>query len=408
MKKKYIMIAHIISTMGGGQIYARNKINFMESCGYDSYIVSLKGGKVLIGDLLKFENNYIDYFSVNPRLLSNNKIKKVLKKLESIVGNIDENTIIESNAYTGFLWGEIIANEYKCRHYVYIIIEKLPKIDECMYNYFKFKRNRNELNGVKSETYKMIFNHYPDEDNYDYCLPLVCTNVVDNCKNEIIDNIKYQDFNISTIGRLSKEYVPTLIKEVIKFANNHKKIKITYIMIGSAKKRKKYREIEKEFKKVENVQLYLVGNIYPIPVSFFKKVDVFISSAGSVRVSANLGKPTITIDGRDYQSIGIFNYNTNNSLFRDNEPKVPISEALEYLYKNELYKKIKIKKINGIESKINDVLELHLKQYQKNKKKYEYFNFYNYKLTKKEKIGKIIVSIFGVKIYMKLHNKFGI
>ena len=164
--KKYILLSYTVSTMGGGQVYARNKMNFMRKNGYDSYIISAIGGDVIIDDLKPYKDNIILYFNASPLLLSTKKINNVLEIIYNLVGGLDKNTIIESNTYNTYLWGEIIAKKYNCRHFIYVIVEGFGRISKDAESFFSFKRNRKELNGVKDETYKMIFNHYPEKDNY--------------------------------------------------------------------------------------------------------------------------------------------------------------------------------------------------------------------------------------------------
>lgn len=46
--KKYIILFNSIAGMGGGQMYVRNKLIFMREKGWDAYIVSWFGDKILI------------------------------------------------------------------------------------------------------------------------------------------------------------------------------------------------------------------------------------------------------------------------------------------------------------------------------------------------------------------------
>lgn len=400
--KKFILFNITITAMGGGQIYAKNKIDFMKKNGYDcSIFYSNKNEEVIIEELKMYKDNVVEYLMINPTLVTKKEINRVLNFVETTVGKIDEDTIIECNNIVLGMWGEIIAQRFKCTSYIYIIGESIANLDTDKKAFLMYKRKRKELNGIKEETYKMIFGKMPKDDNYNYYLPLICSNVVEDYKNPILEKIKYSDLNISTIGRLSKPYVPTLINEIITFANNHSNLNITYVMVGDTTDSELVRNIKEKFYNLKNVKLFMTGSIYPIPIDFLNKIDIFISSAGSVRVSANAGRPTIAIDARDYCSIGIFRYNTENSVFRKNEKKENISDVLELLYKDEFYKKINIEPYD-LEADIDNIFKPHIDLYSSNLNPKEYYDFFHKKLSFKRVVAKTFLVIFGVKFYKKV------
>ena len=401
--KKFILLSYSLGGMGGGQMYQNNKLNFMIKNGYNSTAIYSKKDDIIIKDLKKYAKNYIELLSINPILLSKRKINIVIDEIVSLTGNIDNNTIIESNNKVSAIWGEIIAQKYNALNVVYIIDEKVGSLDKTLVNFFEFKRKRLELFGIKEETYEMIFNEKPIERGYSYILPLVCSNVVSEYSNEILTNIEYSELNLATIGRLEKDYVPTLLEEIKKFANNHSDITITYVMVGGSNRRGDFKKIRNIFKEVKNLKLFLVGNIFPIPIDFLNQIDIFVSSAGSAIVSCGQGKPTITIDARDYHSIGILNYDTKNMVFRENEEKITICDKLEFLYRNQLYKNIEIEKFDAGENDIDSVLSPHIDRYnilEKNTR--EYFDFFESEISKFKKFEKIVLNVFGIKIYQKI------
>ena len=60
-------------------------------------------------------------------------------------------------------------------------------------------------------------------------------------------------------------------------------------------------------------------------------MDVFISSAGAARTSADAGYITITIDANDFEPIGILGYTTNDNVHRN--PAVPHPSTAELLHR---------------------------------------------------------------------------
>lgn len=404
---KYILLSRSIGDIGGGQIYARNKINYMKKNNYVANLVFAHRNEIIIEDLKEYSNNYIQEFSICPTLLSKNKIKKTVEKFLEIVGIIDKNTIIEANSILLGLWAEIIAKEFNCLSYLYIISETA---DTKYKNFLEFKRSRKEIVGIKDEIYEKIFNSLPKTDRYDFYLPVVCSNVTENCKNKKLDSVELQDFNIASIGRLGKSYVPTLISEVVNFARANPNTNITFVIVGDVPDKSIKKDIINRLDSVINVKYYLVGSVYPIPIEFIKKMDVFVSAAGSANISARLGKPTISIDVNDFYSIGILNYNTTNIVFRKNEKKVKISDELSFLYKDNYYKKIKLKPHNVIIDNVDNIDQAfkehldYIEQIKKNNS-LEYYDLINSKqATIKDFIKKLLILLFGIKIFLKIKD----
>lgn len=402
--KKYIILSYSISGVGGGQMYQKNKLNYMKKRGYTVSAVYSIAGQIIINDLKQYENNLVELLSINPMLISQRLITEVIDNIIQLTGILNEETIIETNNKILSMWGEIIAKKYNCKNIIYIIDEKIGSLDTIMIDFFEFKRSKNEIYGIKEETYKMIFGSNCSEDYYQYILPLVCNNVIDDYEHPVINSFVRSEFNIGTIGRLEKAYIPTLISEIKRFAKKHEDLSITFLMIGESPKNENIDLIKRTFSNLDNVKVILTGALFPIPLSLLKNLDVFVSSAGSARVSASINKPTITIDARDYNSIGILNYDTNNTVFRTTEEKIPISEKLDFIFENDLYKKINLKTYDKKVDDIELVFKIHFESIQNIKKDKQYYNFLSKKLSYKRKMEKIFLNIFGFNAYQKLRK----
>lgn len=405
--KKYIQLSYTIAGMGGGQLYQYNKAKFMKENGYQIYILYAIPGEIVITDFSTVADYMcIEQINIHPMLLRKNERDQALACIHDFVGELEEGSVIESCGLLVSLWGELIAKKNNCWSYVYIIDEKVGVSDDCMLRFLEKKRNSSELRGVKKETYKMLFGHFPEDDNYNYCLPLYLGNATLDSANYnttiIPDN---NDLRICTIGRLDKAYVPTLIDEILKYANYNKNKRILYCMIGDSPVKHDIEKIRNTFSTTENVQLLMLGAIFPIPRNLLMQFDLFISSAGSARVSYNQGIPTISIDVRDFYAIGILGVDTNNSVFREYEPKVPLSEKLDYVVENYAAIKEKLSSNNPQENE-EKIFASHLEYYQENYKTGNYFDILAMKINLKQKFSKILYYIGGQKAYQSLRLFF--
>lgn len=399
--KKYVLLSYNITGMGGGQMYQYNKLRFMKNNGYDTYIISSVKGEVIISDFYNVSQiMFLSELNIDPNIMSRKSKNFILEKVFNFVNGMDDQCIIECDNKTTSIWGELLASKYHCISHVLIIDERIGTVDEGTLDFFKHKRNKKELRGLKNETYEMIFHEVPSSSNYNYILDIATNNVVQNIE-YVYSNLEKKDFDykICCLGRLDKEYVPTLIGEIKKFCLKNKKLKILFGMIGDAPSSKIKSFVYNELNSIDNLDILLYGAMYPISISLINYYDVFVSSAGSARVSGNLAVPTITIDARDYNGIGIFQVTTMNTVFRDYEKKIAISDLLQYVYEHHLMIKEKLKIIPTPD--FNDIYRKHLDYYD-TLTTGDYYNFNNYKLSKIKSIEKFIYKLFGINIYLYL------
>lgn len=335
---KYIILTNVItgSGIGGGGVYVRNKIKFLNENNIDVTAFSSmhgNGDKTIFPELKMFEENIIHELRYPPNYFSKRKINKVINKILKIINPQNEEIVVESLHVNQALWGEILAEKCNGKNFVYLIGEITDNklFSNSMLNYFDFKHKRRELASITEKSLEFLFKGYKKiKENENYYLNAVCINVVEDYDNPIIDNIKKADYNIASIGRLEKPYVPYMIDQVKKFASRYVDKQVQLVLIGSASTEEMEKMIRDKFANVNNVSLLITGNMFPIPKSLFPKMDVFISSAGSAYVSYYEKTPTISIDANDNMPIGIVGYTTKNVLFRQDEnAEITIAEFLD-------------------------------------------------------------------------------
>lgn len=382
-------------------MYQYNKLKFMKAHGYETYLFYAVPGKIIIKEIEDVAQiGCLNLINTDPRILSQKEIQKKLSEMSFILGYESTELIIECCNKTTSLWGEMLAEKLHGFSYSLILDEKIGSIDNQLKAFFGYKREKNELKGVKNETYEMIFTGEKVPNKYQYCLPIAGNNVVADVEHKNPVETNY-DLKICSIGRLDKEYVLTLVDQVVLYAKNSN-LEILFCVIGDSPNDLDKERVKEKLKSVENIHLYLYGSVYPIPEKLLNEFDVFISSAGSARVSGDRAIPTITIDARDHMAIGIYQYETNNTVFRQDEPKVSISEKLSYLVEN--YEEIRSKLYVKPEVDFDAVFSKHLEYYKSHDNTGEYFEVLSMKLSKGKMIEKLLYSVFGANIYEKIRK----
>ena len=404
MKKKYIILTPSISNVGGAEIYCRNKKIFLEENGWDVDIFYCRKGKVLINDLKTYEENFMQELLMPPFFYRKSSINKYIDKItNSITGH--KEIVVESHTKALAMWGELVANRISGKHIIYLLAESFKKLSDHEYLFFDFKHRRRELAGISDKSLSLLFKGYRDIGEEErYFLRASCANVVEDVENETVNRIETKDINIGCITRLEKDFVPELINEIIIFANNHKDKNILLVIIGGSINGDLEKIIYHKVKNIENLEVIITGYLFPIPKKIFHLLDIFIGVAGSAKISAREGVPTITLDVIDGKPIGLLGYNTESTLYRDTENQTSLSQLLEDIL---IDKKFDLRKIS-----ISDNLRLcdfrkeyqsHLRFIEKSEQTKDYYNFDD-KLPLKEQIGKIAFNMLGIKVSAKLYQ----
>ena len=331
-RKCYIIIANSITGIGGGDIYTNNIIKSAKDKGYMPIVIhDAYGPKVFIKELEPYDKNICKYINLPPSFFTRHKLKRIIKTLISFVAEANSDSIIESQTVTGAIWGELIANLLNCRHLVRPLPEHNDIPNKEMYNFLKFKYDRQEFVGITPHIIPSMFANYWDGVNppKGYSLPAHCTNVLvaEECPKKYIMN--EADYTIGVIGRINKPFILPTCNSLVQFANLHKDKSINILFIGGRPHEDAINSITDHFSMISNVKLQITGQMYPIPSGLVRLADVYVSSAGSCYISYNCGIPTISVDTNDFKAIGIVGKTTDNTIFRDDEPQVEVATLLE-------------------------------------------------------------------------------
>lgn len=363
--KTYIFLNDAIRWMGGGQMYIRNKMLDLESRGWHVEVFFFHDGEIFIPELKKFANNRIPDLGLPIFALSQKKIDNVLNIIAAKVKDYDE-VLVESSTFIHRHWGELIAQRLKGLNLLFFINENYPKLSVREEDYLLWKQERGEylswINIKEKVSHRVASKH-----NKEYAFRLTSYNNV----------ISYQDYKldfdsslpvITSIGRLEKNYILPMVKEVVRFVEENQ-IKVNFFFIGGAPEEYILNNIKHELSKTNNITPYFFGYVFPIPINLIQTTNVLIATAGSVLVGASNGIPTISIEANDNQPLGIFGHTTNSRLFRTTEPIIPLSSWLKDIIIDRKYKDPinyidnETNIINEYNSKVIDLIRNNTKEY---------------------------------------------
>ena len=325
---KYIFFTSTICNMGGAHQYISNKVRRLQDKGVETYVFSFTNGDVYIQNLKPFCKYINPLFRLSPSNYSKKNVKKVIDFCLNCIGDTNCKICIESTVVLQSEWAELLAKEIHCQHILINLQERHQYSDKEM-NYLKFKYSRKELFGINAKSMSLIFgSNY--KKNYDDFIYAECGNVVQDIESDLVHNLPKADYYIGSIGRLSKPYVKPMTISLREYFAKHIEKKYVLVYVGGGEKDVQ-NEIMSFFSNCPNVKVYITGYIFPIPLMLVKKMNCFISSAGSSRESMSHNIPTITMSAEDCKPIGILNYTTTQTLYSDKDVVYPLEYYLEQI-----------------------------------------------------------------------------
>ncbi len=375
--KRFIILTTTIRNMGGAQMYAANKLLYFEHLGWKPEIYFHNEGPVKIGYFKQFEGNLIPEL-LRPFIEFGKQEREQIA--HRILGDFKESDEILLECHTPELayWGEYLAKKCNGKNTIYLLEEAFPRFTAREVDFYEFKFDRKELLNSVEESLRRIFTNRYDETKHGgdkYHIRAYCENVIDYTPIQLPVEVKEADHSIISIGRLDKPYIKPMLDEILKFTGEHKDKIFNLIVVGGDWENKMNDYIRDLFSTRENVRLFLLGYIFPIPYDWVKISDVSIASSNSILVSANEGVPTNGIDIHDYQPIGVYKHTTDNLWSRENEPQTPLGEWLEEVLIKGKYPKKLIE--HSLVDDLGEHLKPHLDKINDSAKSKEYFDVEN-------------------------------
>ena len=323
----YIFMAARLSGTGGGEVYLKRKVSFLLDEGFHVAVCApFDEGQVSIKSICP-SVELIPELRLSPRFFSSRKRDEIIRKIGKILP-LDNDVIIESMTIPCSLWGELVANRLKARHYLFLLNESFRRISNDEYEYLKFKTNRTELRTISFAAWQNLFSQKKLADRRYYRNVLApCVDVVGEYVQESIQN----RFTIGTIGRLEKNYVSTMMKGVQSFCHLHREVNILFDVIGSSSAG----IIENQRKRIDaeecNITIVLHGNIFPFDLSLMNKWDAAIASAGSARIPASCHIPTIAMSMVNGLPLGLLGVDVS-SCDSPSTGEISVEDLLNRIY----------------------------------------------------------------------------
>ena len=401
--KYYLFLTSLIRSLGGGHIYTRNKIKYLQNIGYEVnfFHANIKRGEIIVQELIPYINNCDSHLQYPCYFFSRKVQDEVISKICNIFPRDCNEIIIESQTLICSTWGEMIARRLNAKHFVYLLSEVQYLRNSTIYDFMKFKLNRKELAGIQHKSLSILFKDWQSiKDEESYYLLANCTNVVEEIPYSNLSSLPKSEYTIGSIGRIDKLFLFESLRSIREFIKLYSITTFTILLIGGASQKKAIKKITKLFKNIANVKIFITGLIFPIPLELVLVPDVYISTAGSCYVSSEVGKLTISVDTNDLKPIGIVGKTTDNVLFRSGESEISLIDLLESILIKNNYKSLEAtKKFKGNTNyDYGDHIEFLLKS--NNSKKY--FDISKAGLGFRDRIEKLLLSFFGLNLTPKI------
>lgn len=367
MQKLYIMFCYI-DDVGGGQIYVNSKVPWLEAAGWDVIVFSplteRSDSIVPWTNLAKFAANKVEGLNKSPEFWSKKKMKAVLEQLQSKCSGEYSEIIIESHTDYFAEWGELLAEKLNAKNICYLLDEQLELYGAKEFLYFKYRRN--EVAGITDSSVERLFAGYaPLIKENNHKLSASHSSQAEEYYWDAIEKIQRCDWNIGYVGR-SKQYVDNITKNIAIFADRYPDKTINVIILGEILD---LRILEDK----KNVICTKLGFKFPIPKSFFRKLDVAIAGAGSATLCCREHVPTIVADAGTTNAAGILGYTVSSSIFNPESDRTYCEWLEDILVDKKLEKMKQIYEMPKID--VNKVYQEHMEFIYKSEQSHEYFDF---------------------------------
>lgn len=304
--KKYILIGEATG-IGGWQLYIDARCAYIKRCGIGVFLIYPKHSDK---DVIKLQNiteaNKLELYEINypPYCYTKSQYNRIIKHILAAVEYASgDDVFIESTSMGYSLWGEMIAKETRGQNFSYLLHSHTKGVPYEMQKFFSFKYDQGLLGGQSAITIPELFEGFrsiSSDDtrtiNASWGSPLC--EFREDCKKHIDYIIKNKEEGrkiIAYFGTLNKPNFIQVCDEIRAFTKIHQSISILFISIGSSYNG----EAEKYFfgidRNLDNLELYNIPEIFPIPKVIFEKMDLCIASWGSATAAARACTRTIRL-----------------------------------------------------------------------------------------------------------------
>ena len=335
--KTYVFIARRICEIGGAEQYLYNKSRYLESNGWRVFIFSGREGRILINGFEKYNDDIYPVLRYAPECFSRLEVRKTIDRIVSKIGDTgDDPCIIESDSVNRAIWAELIAKRLNAKHFAFILQEK-HGYDALIKGFLRFKYERHELAGIALQSVNQMLDDDTVERRDDTRISAYCNNVVEDCEDRISGQLDAGvDHVFGSIGRLDKPCVPAILRGFKQYFESHPDERFELVLIGGAVYGKRQKMIREELSGCSNADLIITGNMYPIPLSLLKNIELFVSTAGSAAVTYKSYRPTVRVHPLTGEPVGVIglDFDQMEKNMYDVDPELTIPGCIERALKN--------------------------------------------------------------------------
>lgn len=338
--KKFIFFKCNPFYLGGGELYVAAKGKNLLKEGFEVYIFGYveNFGWYKIPEFQKFHVTSNPLLKQDPGQFS----KEDLATIESfMLSHIEyqegDECYIESGYSVSAPWAEYLAKRIGARHISVLYEENYifpgSKYQKYM-DFYRYKFSRKELYG----TVDVLFQDESLRNQWIWGTEE--GEVIQDIKAPLIENIQRAQDNIAYIGRMVKPYLPNIVRGMEMYAKKHPERDIQFLFVGNVGERAEL--ICRRLLHYNNVRVFLLGDLVPIPKVLYEKLDVVIAGSKTACYSAAQGVPVIVADAKSYLGSGVLGYTCSyeESIVANPERKLQEFDVmLEEVLIDEEYKK---------------------------------------------------------------------
>lgn len=397
--KKYVMFTLAITGIGGGQIYVSNKLKYMSSLGYETYVFSACQGDIQINYLKSIKSSIDTRLILYPSGFSFREANSIVDALVEFIHYTEcDDVLLESTCVNLSLWAELMAEKCNAKHFLFSISES-NEIFPASVDYFEFKYKRRELFTINENTFLRLYNK--STFIYKGSIPVLSACLgepVEDYHCPKLDEVDKKDITICILGRLSKRYMEIAARELAVFCQKNSGLSFNVLVVGGVQSQGDLEAIEKirqYFRTIHNVYLYETGALSPLPERLFEICDLFIGGAGCATLPYRKGKLTLGMSVIDGNALGLMGYHIIQTF-----NLCGVSADMQGLLYDALiskdYLKMRYTPFSVAWQNIGS-LDDHIKEYGKSSEKNEYYPTLKIKFPIKKRLGMFLIRSLGVK-----------
>ncbi len=340
--KNYVFLTEGISNYGGAQLLVLRRAKYLQSLGFSvKIIVQRHRGEFYLKNKFKeIPVLFLPELEFPLSLISNSKKQKLIKTFELFL-NDTSNTLLETHSLSTAVWGEYFSQKFNIKHIVYLLNE--DQIKHFKYYpgkiFFNFKFKRGELFGCSNKSLEIIFDSCQEGFNEKYInVSFDPDELLELTEPPLMINSVDNWLTISTIGRLEKGYIRSLILACINIAHNNPDRKVMLIIGGGTIYKSIENEIKSEFlppkTNIANLKIIFTGYITSLGKDFFQITDIFVGMGTASINAISQGCATLNVDPKTNKTSGIFGIDTNNFAYPENNTVYEIEDKILFLATN--------------------------------------------------------------------------